>query len=75
VPGLYIRPDGRYLAVFGRHNHDRLTRWRICQPARRHGVAAEQTLLDDLVGDDYVTYANLRPAVGKRLYNFVRGIK
>jgi hypothetical protein len=77
VPALYIRPDGRYLAVFSKHNHDKLTRWRIS--VNPHDVTAwrpEQTFdWTDKIGEDSVTYANLHYLPSeKRLYNFFRGI-
>jgi len=29
APALMIRPDGRYLAAYSKHNGDRLTHWRV----------------------------------------------
>jgi hypothetical protein len=77
VPALYIRPDGRYLAVFSKHNHDTLTRWRIS--VNPHDATTWQPELTfdwaDLIGEDSVTYANLHYLPSeKRLYNFFRGI-
>lgn len=72
---LYIRPDGRYLAVWARHNSDGFTRWRISanphDPARWGPIQK----LDNKAG---ATYNNVyflpddRDGQG-RLYNFTRG--
>lgn len=74
---LLIRPDGRYLAVYAKHNRDKLTRWRIStEPHNPSSWRPEQTFdWTSLIGEDNVTYSNLHylPAE-KRLYNFVRGI-
>lgn len=72
VPALFVRPDGRYLAVYSRHNED-YTFWRITdepgdvtrwRPERRfdHGARA--------------TYSNLYRLAAEgaygRIYNFTR---
>lgn len=74
APALLIRPDGRYLAVYGKHGpencfyyrrstlpHDP-TQWE----AERRYVPSESTRL---------TYSNLHWLAGeKRIYNFFRGL-
>ena len=51
-PALMIRPDGRYLAVYAKHNTDTLLRWRLStephdptawQPERTLDVGAQMT--------------------------------
>ncbi len=69
VPALFVRPDGRYLAVYSRHNGD-YTFWRITEepgdvtrwgPERRFDSQAR------------TTYSNLyRMAEEGRIYNFTR---
>jgi hypothetical protein len=71
---LWVRPDGRYLAVYSRHTSDPLTRWRVStNPHDPTMWNAEQTY-----GHSYnTTYNNLHylPADNGgngRLYNFSR---
>jgi len=70
---LYVRPDGRYLAVYGKHNTDRLMRWRVStKPGDATAWQPEQTLD---VGRGY-TYQNLFALADEpgRVYNFHRGV-
>lgn len=70
---LLVRPDGRYLAVYGKHNTDRLMRWRIStDPGDATRWQTEQTLD---AGARY-TYQNLYrlSAEDGTIYNFHRGI-
>jgi hypothetical protein len=77
VPALYLRPDGRYLAVYSRHKTDNFTFWRISEnPHDATSWRPVQTFdWTQLVAGRKVTYQNLHylPAEG-RLYNFVRAI-
>lgn len=73
VAGLSVLPDGRVLAVYGKHGGDRLQRWRnTMRPADIRDWSGEQTLD---VGAGY-TYSNLLRLgdEGGRLYNFHRGL-
>jgi hypothetical protein len=73
APGLYVRRDGRLLAVYGQHGSTPLQRWRITdRPGDVSAWAAEQSLA---VGAGY-TYSNVYrlAAEGGRLYNFHRGV-
>lgn len=70
---LTVLPDGRYLAVYGKHNTDRLMRWRISKaPGNALTWQPEQTLD---VGRGY-TYQNVFRLSDQpnRVYNFHRGI-
>jgi hypothetical protein len=70
---LLVRPDGRYVAVYGKHNRDRLMRWRISTlPGDATRWEPEQTVD---VGGGY-TYQNLfrLSREGDRIYNFHRGV-
>jgi hypothetical protein len=80
TPAFLIRPDGHYLAVYSRHNHDKLTRWRVStHPHDASGWDEEQTFdwskPPMSIGDNNVTYSNLfyLPAE-KRTYNFLRAV-
>lgn len=77
APALFVRPDGRYLAMYAGHRSDDLSRWRVSvhphdttswQPERTFDWSAH-------TGGSRVTYANLHylPAEG-RLYSFVRAV-
>jgi PhoD-like phosphatase, N-terminal domain/BNR repeat-containing family member len=69
---LYVRPDGRYFAMYARHGTARFSWWRV---SRRPGDARQwepKHTIDHEVG---TTYSNVYPAsVGqeKLLYGFVR---
>ena len=73
VAGLTALPDGRILAVYGKHGNDRLQRWRITKRPADIREWTDEQALD--VGAGY-TYSNvLRLAdEGGRLYNFHRGL-
>ncbi|MFC0672573.1 hypothetical protein [Brachybacterium hainanense] len=84
-PALWLRSDGRFLAVYSRHKTDELTRWRISEPGDPTTWGPEQSF--DWVGDLFgsreaaeaagggrgVTYQNLHQLDGV-LYCFVRAI-
>ncbi|WP_154796271.1 BNR-4 repeat-containing protein [Occultella kanbiaonis] len=74
---LFIRPDGRYLAVYTKHKTDNLTRWRISSaPHDATTWYPEQTFdWTELTGGRGVTYSNLHHLADEgRLYNFARAI-
>ncbi len=69
-PALLMRPDGRYLAVYGTHGGSRLTRWRIStNPGDPTGWMPEASYAHP-VDMSYSNVFHLR-ATG-RTYNFVR---
>jgi hypothetical protein len=78
---LLIRPDGRYLAVYARHNHDNFTYWRVSTNPHDAGKwNAEQSFdwtpdINAAGAKSHVTYSNLfyLPAEGKT-YDFSRAI-
>jgi hypothetical protein len=70
---LFVRPDGRYVAMYSRHETDRLTRWRV---SRRGGDAVNWSPERHLEHDAVASYSNVYPAVdegGEMLVAFVRG--
>lgn len=71
VAGLLQRPDGRLLAIYGKHGSDKLQRWRLSEPGNPTSWSEEKTLD---VGAGY-TYSNVfrLSAEGGRIYNFHRG--
>ncbi|HTQ38178.1 MAG TPA: BNR-4 repeat-containing protein [Pirellulales bacterium] len=80
APAFLIRPDGRYLAVYTKHNHDTLTRWRVStNPHDALHWGDEQTFDWSLppasIGSNFSTYSNLfYLPVEKRTYDFVRSV-
>ncbi|MBX3434473.1 MAG: BNR-4 repeat-containing protein [Pirellulales bacterium] len=76
TPSLYIRPDGRYVAMYAAHGSDNFSRWRIStNPGDASAWSAEQTL-NHGAG---VTYSNMHYLAGDnggagRLYNFARSL-
>ena len=74
VPALWLRPDGRWLAVYARHKTDDNTYWRISEPhdPTRWGEAKAFDW-SELTQGRHVTYSNLHELDG-RLYCFVRAI-
>ncbi|CAN5262863.1 hypothetical protein BH09ACT11_BH09ACT11_10920 [soil metagenome] len=76
APALWVRPDGRYLAMYTKHRTDRLVRYRISRnPHDARHWRPEQTFDFDQVAEDGfgVTYSNLiYLSTERRLYNFVR---
>jgi len=77
VPALYLRPDGRYLAMYAKHKTDNLSRWRVSTDPHDATSWRPEEAFDwsDLANRRGATYSNLHylPAEG-RLYNFVRAI-
>ncbi len=73
---LYVRPDGRYLAMYSEHGSDPLTRWRIStNPHDPTAWGPEQTL-DNGAGTTYNnTYYLPEDNNGAgRTYNFTRTV-
>jgi hypothetical protein len=80
APAILIRPDGRYLAVYVRHNHDKLTRWRVSSQPHDASHWEEEHTFDwsqppASIGANNATYSNVfyLPAE-KRTYDFVRSV-
>jgi hypothetical protein len=77
-PAFYVRPDGRYLAVYTKHGQDRIVRWRISEPGDPLKWGSERTFetpgAAEQFGGDSVTYSNLFRFPDGRLYNFHRGV-
>jgi hypothetical protein len=78
---LIIRPDGRYLAMYARHNHENYSYWRISTRPHDAGDWTKEQAFDwtpyinEVDRTDHVTYSNLWYLTAeKRLYNFARGI-
>jgi len=74
TPGLLVRPDGKYLAMFARHNSDKISHYRIFN----NGVwSADQTFNWNTQpgGADFnTTYSNLYYLSAEdRTYNISRG--
>jgi rhamnogalacturonyl hydrolase YesR len=71
VAALMERPDGKILAVYGKHSTDNLQRWRITTKAGDISEWSEEKTFD--VGDHY-SYSNVYrlPAENGRTYNFSR---
>lgn len=77
APAIYIRGDGRYLAMYAKHKSDDVSRWRLS--TRPHDVGewrAERNFdWSGLTGGHGVTYSNLhRLSDEGRVYNFVRAV-
>lgn len=76
TPALIVRPDGRYLAVYAKHNTDRVTRWRV---SVRPGDATAWSPERSLTQRAGVTYSNVyrlrsERSFAGRMYNFCRSI-
>ncbi|MCO6046538.1 BNR-4 repeat-containing protein [Aeoliella sp. ICT_H6.2] len=72
--GLYLRPDGRYLAMYAEHGSDAFTRWRIStNPHDPTSWGPEQTL-NNGAGTTYnnIYYLPADNGGAGRTYNFTR---
>lgn len=74
VAALYLRPDGRYLAMWSKHGGDRFTRWRITTTPHDPTSWEPIQKLDNGAG---ATYNNVYYLTGDNggagtLYNFTR---
>ncbi len=73
---LWIRPDGRYLAVYARHNNDAVTRYRI---SANPGDISSWLEPETFTNPANVTYSNLHYLADElggagRLYNIARTV-
>lgn len=72
TPALLVRPDGRYLALYGKHGNDPLTRYRI---ANTPGDAASWSPSVTYQHGAGLTYSNVyRLSESGRTYNFCRAL-
>lgn len=71
-PALLLRPDGRYLAVYGTHGGSTLTRWRVSSNPGDATAWSPMASYAHPVDMSYSNVFHLR-ATG-RTYNFVRAI-
>ncbi|HYO25197.1 MAG TPA: BNR-4 repeat-containing protein, partial [Lacipirellulaceae bacterium] len=75
-PAFWVRPDGRYLAVYTKHGQDRIIRWRISEPGNPLAWGPEQTLetpgTTGSFSGDSVTYSNVFKFPDGKLYDFHR---
>src|SRR5262245_33185507 len=76
APAVYVRPDGRILAVYSMHARERRMYYRLSEP---HNPLAWSAAHDvETPGEDATyagnnaTYANLFKMPSGRLYNFIR---
>src|SRR6184192_3785946 len=76
APAFYVRPPGRYLAVYSMHARERRMYYRVSEPHNPLAWSAAKSV--ETPGDDAVyagnnaTYANLFRMPNGRLYNFIR---
>jgi len=72
-PALFVRPDGRYLAVYAKHGSDSLTRWRVSTAPHDPTDWRPERTFDNGAG---TTYANVYRLPGEgddgRTYCFTR---
>lgn len=73
---LYLRPDGRYVAMYAGHTSDQLSRWRVSSSAHDLTTWGGEQTLNNGAG---TTYSNLHFLPGDdggtgRLYNFTRSV-
>lgn len=71
-PALLVRPDGRYLALYGKHGSDSNTRYRLSSSAGDPAAWTNETSFVHAAG---LTYSNLHYLRGTgRTYNFCRAV-
>jgi len=73
-PALLVRPDGRLLALYAKHNAENLIYYRISEPDTALVWSAEASFVPS--PSTRVTYANLQrlSAEADRIYDFYRGL-
>ncbi|MFK7741021.1 MAG: BNR-4 repeat-containing protein, partial [Planctomycetota bacterium] len=70
---LLVRPDGKYLAVYGRHNSDNRTRWRVCNDPSEPASPTSWTPESTYTHNGNLTYSNVYQLSSTgRVYNFCR---
>lgn len=73
VAGLLERPDGRILAVYGKHGQDKLQRWRITEESGDITSWTKEKQLDMKAPYTYSNVFRLSEEKG-RVYNFSRSL-
>ena len=71
---LYVRADGRYVAMYSRHSADGLSRWRITRHAGDTTDWAPESTFEHAAA---ITYSNVQPGSDGHedvLYGFVRSV-
>jgi hypothetical protein len=78
---LLIRPDGRYLAMYSRHNQDALSYWRVSENPHEASSWRDEQVFDwasELKAgdsDNHITYSNLFfLSAENRAYDFTRAV-
>jgi BNR repeat-containing family member len=81
APALLIRPDGRYLAMYSKHNQEGLSYWRVSENPNdsstwRPEMAFDwNTFLEAAGADNHVTYHNVFYLKAEnRTYDFTRAV-
>jgi len=76
APAFFVRPDGRYLAVYSKHAKERRMYYRLSEPhdplAWGPAAVVETPGENAAVAGNNATYANLFRMPNGRLYNFIR---
>lgn len=74
TPALLLRPDGKWLSVYTRHNDDNYLMYRISEPGNPTKWNPEQQYIPSET--TLITYSNLHMLrdEGNRIYNFFRGL-
>src|SRR6185436_7713784 len=76
APAFFVRPDGRYLAVYSKHAKERRMYYRLSEPhdplAWGPAAAVETPGENAAVAGNNATYANLFRMPNGRLYNLDR---
>jgi hypothetical protein len=74
APAFLIRPDGRFLALYGKHDSENHFYYRISQAADGLTWGTEQTFVPS--ASTSLTYSNIYmlPAESNRIYDFYRGL-
>jgi hypothetical protein len=75
-PALFVRPDGRYLAMYAKHGTDSFTRWRVSSVPHDPTEWGEERRLDNGGGTTYCNVYRLPGEAGGdgRTYCFTRAV-
>lgn len=76
VPALFVRPDGRYLAMYSKHGNDSYTRWRVSTNPHDPAEWEPERTLDNGAGTTYCNVYRLPhdDAGDGRTYCFTRTV-
>lgn len=74
VPALFLRPDGRYLAMYARHNSDQFSRWRVSSEPHDPTSWEPEQVFDNSADTTYSNIYRLTDDDGGngRTYSFTR---